>query len=132
VGADLTRRTALADRVEFRHGNARALPFADASFDIVWTQHSSMNIDDKATLYAEAHRVLRRLGFRVVSWEDHSAITVAWFRERIAAAGPGGPPPLGLQLLLGADTPRLFGNMIRSFEEARIAAVMTVMEKPGA
>ena len=176
VGADLTRRTGLADRVEFRPGNALALPFADSSFDIVWTQHSSMNIDDKATLYAEAHRVIRpggrlaiheimagpqapphfpvpwareasssflqppdairaildRLGFRVVSWEDHSAITVAWFKERIAAAGQGGPPPLGLHLLLGPDMPLLFRNMIRSFDEARIVAVMAVLEKPAA
>ncbi len=59
VGEDLTRRVGLADRVRFRHGDALAMPFADGSFDAVWTQHSSMNIPDKIVLYAEAHRVLR-------------------------------------------------------------------------
>jgi len=59
VGADLTRRAGLADRVRFQHGNALTLPFPDGDFDLVWTQHSSMNVDDKARLYAEAHRVLR-------------------------------------------------------------------------
>ncbi len=59
AGELLTERTGLADRVTFRHGDATAPPFADGSFDAVWTQHSSMNIADKATLYAEAYRVLR-------------------------------------------------------------------------
>lgn len=62
VGAWLTARTALADRVVFQQGDALALPFADGQFDLVWTQHSSMNIADKARLYAEMHRVLRSGG----------------------------------------------------------------------
>jgi SAM-dependent methyltransferase len=62
VGAELTRRTGLAGRVSFHHGDALALPFADARFDVVWTQHSSMNVDDKEALYAGIHRVLRRGG----------------------------------------------------------------------
>jgi SAM-dependent methyltransferase len=35
------------------------MSFEDASFDIAWTQHSTMNIDDKERLYSEIHRVLR-------------------------------------------------------------------------
>ncbi len=59
VGEMLTARTGLSDRVAFQHGNALAMPFADGSFDAVWTQHATMNIEDKARLYAEIHRVLR-------------------------------------------------------------------------
>ena len=59
VGEALTARTGLGDRVTFRHGNALEMPFADGSFDVLWTQHSSMNIADKERLYAEARRVLR-------------------------------------------------------------------------
>src|SRR3546814_6650839 len=55
----LTSRTGLADRVSFQQGDALAMPFADGSFDVVWTQHAAMNIADKARLYAEIHRVLR-------------------------------------------------------------------------
>jgi SAM-dependent methyltransferase len=47
-------------------GSVLAMPFEDASFDVVWTQHVTMNISDKAGFYAEAHRVLRpggRLAF---------------------------------------------------------------------
>jgi SAM-dependent methyltransferase len=59
VGEQLTAWTGLADRVTFRHGNALDMPFAAESFDLVWTQHLTMNIADKARLYAEIHRVLR-------------------------------------------------------------------------
>ncbi|MGH2369221.1 MAG: class I SAM-dependent methyltransferase [Chloroflexota bacterium] len=59
VGEMLTARTGLGDRVTFRHGTALEAPFPDGSFDVVWTQHSSMNIADKERLYAEVERVLR-------------------------------------------------------------------------
>jgi SAM-dependent methyltransferase len=69
AGASLTALTGFSDRVTFRHGNALAMPFSGRSFDVVWTQHSSMNIDDKGRLYVEAHRVLRpggRLAFHEI------------------------------------------------------------------
>lgn len=59
VGEELTRRTGLSEWVSFHHGDARAMPFADGRFDVVWTQHSSMNVDDKERLYRETRRVLR-------------------------------------------------------------------------
>jgi SAM-dependent methyltransferase len=62
VGEMLTARVGLSDRVRHRYGNALALPFPDSSFDRVWTQHSTMNIEDKATIYAEFRRVLRHDG----------------------------------------------------------------------
>lgn len=59
TGEAITARLGLSDRVSFRHGSALALPFADGSFDAAWTQHSSMNVADKAQMYAEIRRVLR-------------------------------------------------------------------------
>lgn len=59
VGEELTARTGLGRRVVFRHGDALQMPFEDRSFDVAWTQHSSMNIEDKEQLYREIHRVLR-------------------------------------------------------------------------
>jgi ubiquinone/menaquinone biosynthesis C-methylase UbiE len=59
VGASLTARTGLQDRVCFQHGSALEMPFPDASFDVVWTQHSTMNIAPKERLYTEIYRVLR-------------------------------------------------------------------------
>jgi len=49
----------LADLVRYRCADAMAMPFADASFDVAWSQHVAMNIADRAGLYAEVHRVLK-------------------------------------------------------------------------
>jgi MPBQ/MSBQ methyltransferase len=54
----LSRCVGLVDRVRYERADALALPFPDASFDLVWTQHAAMNIADKAKLYAEMQRVL--------------------------------------------------------------------------
>lgn len=66
VAIDLNRRVGLDDRVEIRRADALDLPFADGEFSVVWTQHVSMNIEDKPRMYAEMRRVVPtggRLGF---------------------------------------------------------------------
>lgn len=55
----LTGRTGLAHLVDCRQGDATDLPFADGTFDVVWTEHVAMNIQNKSRLYAEMHRVLK-------------------------------------------------------------------------
>ena len=59
TGALLTARMGLAGQVHFCHGHALALPFADGSFDLVWTQNSGMQLADKSRLYRGFFRVLR-------------------------------------------------------------------------
>ena len=59
AGEMLTRWTQLADLVSFVQANALDMPFDDRSFDVVWTQHASMNIADKVGLYEEIARVVR-------------------------------------------------------------------------
>ena len=55
----LSERVGLAARVTVEVGDATAMRFDDASFDLAWTQHVAMNIADKAGLYREIHRVLK-------------------------------------------------------------------------
>lgn len=70
AGIDLTDEycrvaTMLADRiglsrlVSYRQGDALNLPYPDAVFDVVWSQHVAMNIRDKGRLYGEMCRVLK-------------------------------------------------------------------------
>jgi ubiquinone/menaquinone biosynthesis C-methylase UbiE len=59
TATELTRRMGMADKVDFRQGSALALPFGDASFDLAWSQNVVMNIQDRARMYAELHRVLK-------------------------------------------------------------------------
>ena len=62
VAQMLALRIGLSNLVTFQQGDARALPFPDSTFDVVWTQHAAINISDKATIYREMFRVLKNGG----------------------------------------------------------------------
>lgn len=55
----LARLLRLDSQVNYLQGNAVEMPFEDAAFDLVWTQHATMNIADKDKLYSEMWRVLK-------------------------------------------------------------------------
>src|SRR5262249_56287153 len=59
VAAMLAERTGLADRLDYRVGDALAMPFPAQSFDVVWSQSVAMNIADRDRLNAEIRRVLK-------------------------------------------------------------------------
>src|SRR5215472_6586877 len=77
IAAMLAQRTRLTGKVAYSQGDALALPFADASFDLVWSQNAAMNIAERDRLYGEMRRVLKPGGRLAV--QD-------------VAAGPGGEP----------------------------------------
>ena len=171
-------RVGMDDAVRFQRGNALDLPFDDRRFDVVWFQHTLMNVDAKARAFAEAGRVLEpggtlalyeicagpggdphfpvpwapdaslnyletpgRLretiggrGFEEVAWRDVSAPSLEWFRtvvEKMQSRPADAPPALGLNLLMGAETPVKAKNVVRSLEEERIAVVQGVFERDG-
>ena len=75
VAAWLNNAVGLGDLIEVRTADVTELPYGDASFDVVVSQHVQMNIADKGRLYAEARRVLVP-GGRLALWD--------------VTAGPGG------------------------------------------
>lgn len=62
VATMLAKLVGMSDSVQYRQADAMALPFPDESFDVVWTQHTSMNISDKAGLFRELGRTLKTGG----------------------------------------------------------------------
>ena len=59
VSESLAKRVKLDNLLDYRQGDATQMPFEDATFDVAWTQHASMNIADKKKLYSEIYRVLK-------------------------------------------------------------------------
>jgi SAM-dependent methyltransferase len=99
TATDLARRVGLADRVDFRQGSALDLPFADANFDLAWSQNVAMNIADRPRYYAEMRRVLRPGGRLAI--QD-------------VALGPAGQPHYPV---MWADTPAT--SFLRTPDETR-------------
>ncbi|WP_158749267.1 class I SAM-dependent methyltransferase [Acidobacterium sp. S8] len=81
----LTARCEMSDRVNFQVGDALHLPFDDAAFDTVFLQHVAMNIEDRAALYVEVHRILTPGGqfvtHDVVLRDGDVAYPVPWARD---------------------------------------------------
>jgi len=65
TASQLSELTGLADKTIFIQADAVNLPFEKSSFDVVWTQHVQMYIEDKAKFYAEINRVLKEEGVLV-------------------------------------------------------------------
>lgn len=59
VARILADRLGIGNLVSYKQGDALDMPFDDDSFDVVWTQHTAMNISDKPKLYAEIGRILK-------------------------------------------------------------------------
>jgi len=90
VAKMLTRATRLEENVCFQQGDLASLPFGENEFDVIWCQHTLMNIADKESVLKELARVLKKGGRLVlhevvrgknrkihlpVPWADSSSIS---------------------------------------------------------
>ncbi len=64
----LNRLVGLDDRISVSQADVTQLPFADATFQVVFSQHVQMNVADKDRLYRQARRVLVN-GGRLAIWD---------------------------------------------------------------
>jgi tocopherol O-methyltransferase len=74
------RGLGLGERVNFQVANALEMPFADDSFDLVWSLESGEHMPDKVKFLQECHRVLKPGGKLImVTWchrpTDNSPLT---------------------------------------------------------
>ena len=78
---------------------------------------------------AALRRLLDQAGFEIIDWRDTTEQGHAFFvrmRERMQRAGP---PPLGLQLLLGDAFPAMAANLARNLGERRVDAVQVIARR---
>ena len=78
VGRDRMTDRGLVQGLEYVQCNAEALPFPDASFDLVTIAFGLRNVTDKDAALREMHRVLKVGGQARVL--EFSEVTVDWFK----------------------------------------------------
>ena len=78
----------------------------------------------------EIRDLLAKAGFREMVWHDVTAQYLAEYRKAAArTASPAGPPPLGVQLILGPQAGHMRKNVVRNLDENRIVLVQGVLKK---
>lgn len=104
-------------------------PGGDPVFPVPWAPDASLS-------YLESSGRLREIilgrGFDEGAWRDVTGPSLEWFRDVVASmqSRPAdAPPPLGLNLLMGTETPIKATNVVQNLEEERIAVVQGVFER---
>lgn len=80
------------------------------------------------TTPTETKSLLDNAGFAIEHVEDRKAVAIAFFRERMAQAAAGGPPPIGLHLIMTNARVKL-ENMLANVEQDHVSPVLMLARK---
>ena len=91
----------------------------DLTFPVPWASSPATSFLESAATY---RRLLESAGFAVQKERSRRDFAIEFFRQlRARAAEGGGPPPLGLHILMGPSAPKKVMNMIDNLERGLIA-----------
>ena len=99
----------------------------ELAFPVPWSSAPETSFVEPPSAYRAA---LEQAGFRVAGERERGEFARAFFaamRARMAQAG--GPPPVGLHLVMGATAPQKVANMVRLLEEGVIAPVEIIARR---
>lgn len=96
-------------------------------FPVPWAQEQSMSFLASPSEFMAA---LSDNGFSEVVWNDVTLESLGWWQQRLAAAAEQeAPPPLGIHLLMGPDTPEKANNVLRALEDEMLVVVQAVFQR---
>ena len=99
----------------------------ELTFPVPWATTAESSAVAKPSQYREA---LEQAGFTVIAERNRRDFALAFFDQlRAKTAAAGGPPPLGLHILMGRNTPDKLQNMIENVSRGRIAPVEMIARK---
>ncbi len=99
----------------------------DLAFPVPWATTAETSVVASPSDYKES---LIAAGFTVVAERNRHAFALEFFDElRAKVAAAGGPPPLGLHLLMGESAPIKIKNMIDNISAGRLAPVEIIARK---
>lgn len=106
---------------EILEGNGNAF-----HFPVPWAGEPSISFLISET---DMRQRLEETGFRLVTWNDVTQLSLNWFHQFIARARERGPSPLGLHLVMGSDAGQKLANMVRNLEEGHVRVIQAVAER---
>lgn len=100
----------------------------DIDFPVPWAVDSAASFLEPLEAYQSA---ADGAGFSLVSQRERGAFALEFFAQlRARTAEAGGPPPIGLHLLMGETAQTNIANMVHNIEAGRIAPVELVLQAP--
>jgi len=97
-------------------------------FPLPWSSAPETSFVDLPETYRAAAEAA---GFELVAERDRSAFASTFFaRVTAMMAERGGPPPLGIHLLMGATAPRKIANYVTCLESGRTAPTEMIFRVP--
>jgi SAM-dependent methyltransferase len=99
----------------------------DLAYPVPWATTADLSAVAEPERYKKA---LQAAGLTVVGERNRRDFALAFFADlRAKTAAAGGPPPLGLHVLMGKSTPGKVQNMIDNISNGRIAPVELIARK---
>lgn len=118
------------DRITWRQADGTALPFRDASFDVVVCQFGAMFFSDRPRAYAETHRVLKPGGRYIFNVWDKLAHNPVFeiIHRAVANLYPAQPPGFIARTPCGYNDETIIRNDLHQggFESCSITKVATI------
>jgi ubiquinone/menaquinone biosynthesis C-methylase UbiE len=96
------------------------------TYPVPWAATAETSAVASPELYKQA---LQDAGFAITAERNRREFALAFFQELRARTAANGPPPVGLQILMGASTPTKVQNMIANISAGRIAPVEIIARK---
>ncbi len=98
----------------------------EPDFPVPWATTADMSFLAEPAAYRHA---LEAAGFEVTAERDRRGAALEFFDRLRARLADGGPPPLGLHLLMGAEAKRKLANMIAALERGVVAPVEMIARR---
>ncbi|MFW2336427.1 methyltransferase domain-containing protein [Ilumatobacter sp.] len=99
---------------------------ADPAFPVPWASDATMSHVESLDVYRAA---LVDAGFDIVAESDRGDFAREFFAQ-VQQRSTGGPPPIGLHLIMGADAPIKIGNMVAGVSAGSLAPTEIIARKP--
>jgi SAM-dependent methyltransferase len=98
------------------------------AFPVPWATTADLSAVADGDRYKSA---LQKAEFNIITGRNRRDFALAFFADlRAKTAATGGPPPLGLHVLMSKNTPEKVHNMIDNISRGRIAPVELIARKP--